>query len=198
MRLPSLQNLTLLSLKELLVRSLVSMRDARKEKEKVELKLKKINERLSGLKLEIAREVAETLDKSGKPLYSNEIKRTLARREKEVHSRLFQKLSKDKTKYQARQRTLDNSYSDLVNLRISLGHLVTLAAVEPRLFRKTSACSPRSRVSFKASISLGVIKRRMPRRCRCSHRSIISILGRDRFSTRFSSASLMKFCFLTL
>ena len=74
MRLPSLQNLTLLSLKELLIRSLVSMRDARKEKEKVEQKLKKIIKRLSGLKLEIAREVAETLDKSGKPLYSNEIK----------------------------------------------------------------------------------------------------------------------------
>ena len=128
-------HLSLKSLKHLLIRNFLYLFDERRYKEKLEYQLQKLNEKISGIRLKFSQRVVDTVDNDGNPLYSNETKRTIARKEMESTSKYFQSLISKKASLQKELSRTTINFSNLINLRIALNSLVLLATVEPNLFK---------------------------------------------------------------
>lgn len=128
-------HLSLRSLKQLLIRNFLHLSDERGYKERLEYRLLKLNEKITGMRLKFTHKVVETIDNEGNLLYSNETKRSIARKEMESASKYFQSLITKKTLLQKVLSKSAINYSNLINLRIALNSLVLLATVEPNLFK---------------------------------------------------------------
>jgi len=134
-------NLSLKSLKRLLIKNFFQLTSERKKKENLECRLQKLNEEISHMKLKFTQQVTEKVGNDGNLLYSNETKRTVAKREMETSSKYFQRLLSKKVVLQKEFSKSTINYSNLISLRIALNNLVLLATVEPNLFK----CKKRKR-----------------------------------------------------
>jgi len=146
-------HLSLKSLKQLLIRNFLHLSDERRYKERFEYRLLKLNEKITGMRLKFAQKVMETFDDEGNLLYSNETKRTVARKDMESTSKYFQSLITKKSSLQKELSKSTINYSNLINLRIALNNLVLLATVEPNLFKIQKK---RKRISCQTKKPMGV------------------------------------------
>jgi hypothetical protein len=119
-----------------LIRNFILLTSERKKKERLELRLKVLCEKIEDMQFEFTRKIIETVDGDGHLLYSNETKRTIARREMETSSKSFQALIIKRKILKRELSKVMVKYNEFINLRITLGNLVLLATIEPNLFKK--------------------------------------------------------------